>query len=106
MIASFNRLTASCMVFPESCAPAVVKWPPPPSFSMISCTLMRPKERAEMLMESSNGKRTNEPATPEMFIRSSAACAAMARSIDLSETLTAYIPSINSAFLTSSARAM
>ena len=56
-------------------APAVVKCPPPPSFSITTCTLYSSMERALMYTLELNSVSTNEAFKPAIFIRSFATCA-------------------------------
>src|SRR5690606_16241106 len=44
--AAFNCPTASSMLASGICVAAFVKWPPPPRFSMMTCTLTSPSQRA------------------------------------------------------------
>ena len=67
--------------------------PPPPSFSMMTCTLMSPMLLAEMFAPpSAVGLTTKLTSTPEILSSSSAAWAIMTRSCGSSGAATAMFP--------------
>ena len=62
---------------PGTWAPAIVWWPPPPSFSMMSWTFTWPMLRAEKDMPPFWANTRNDADTPLMLSSSSAAWAAV-----------------------------
>src|SRR5690606_1480207 len=70
-MACFRRSTASSRLVFFSCAAALVRWPPPPSLSMITCTLMSPRERALMCTVPSPLSLTTKEACTPRRLRSS-----------------------------------
>ena len=76
-ITSRTRCFASSAVTPVSCAPATVRCPPPPSFSIITCTLTSSMDRADRKSFPSNSVTTTLALIPTMSRRSLAAWAPM-----------------------------
>ena len=67
------------------CAPAIVRWPPPPNSSSSTCTFTSPRLRAEMFVSLPARKITNDARTFWIESSSSAACAAAMRTFGNSQ---------------------
>ena len=79
-MAAYILFTAVFTSVPANCAAAALRLPPPPTFSMMSCTFSSPIERAEANDPPfPSGATTMDASTPEMFSSSSAAEAATTR---------------------------